>query len=63
MWPSSGFKVFDINFELYSFMFLAIAFFNNSYLLSISLHKEFNVLITLSLLIIIAFSESGSFAR
>ena len=62
-WPSLGFNFLSLNFLLYSTIFLQAAFFNNSYLLSISIHKELSVLITFLLSVIIASSESGSFAR
>ena len=63
MFPESGFNFLCLNLVLYSFMFLHIAFFNISYLLSISMHNEFKVLITALLSVIIASSVSGSLAK
>ncbi len=61
--PSLGFNFRALNFVLYSFMFRTIADFNKSYLLSISIHKEFRVLTTLVVSVIMASSVSGNFAK
>ena len=53
--PTAAFKDFGLQ--------LAAAFFNKSYLLSISIHNELSVFITLVLSVIIASSLSGSLAK
>ena len=63
LWSSFGFSFLSLNFLLYSTIFLQEAFFKSSYLLSISMHNEFNVLITFLLSVIIASSLSGSLAK
>ena len=51
------------DFVLYSLIFLTNAFLSNSYLSSISIHKELRVLITFVVSVIIAESVSGNLAK
>src|SRR5690554_1154324 len=62
-WPFSGFNLRATNLPLYSLRFLQPASFKRSYRLSISIQREFKVLITFLVSVIIASSALGSLAR
>ena len=61
--PFSGFNLRAVNLSLYSLIFLQPASFNKSYLLSISIHNAFSVLITFLVSVIMASCSPGSFAK
>ena len=62
--PFSGLSCLDVNFLLYSFMFLAPAAFSRSYRVSISLQRLLSVRTTFVTSVMMgSASSSGTFAK